>query len=124
MLNDSTAFDDGTYATGALASAAMVALNEFVAVTDQGVCDGGDYDRYRLKTLAVAAGVEPQFEFLDISDGLRGNDRLAAACRDALSGAKPEHRAASDAKRICAALDRAAQVGSRQPLEAVREALD
>lgn len=66
--------------------------------------DGGYYDAYWLRTLAAAAGVEPEFRLGDISKLLIQYPAANIAFDHALQSSKPPHRAGADAHRLCAAL--------------------
>lgn len=66
-------------------------------------CDGGDYDRYWLKRLFDAAGLEPAFVLLDVSQVLLPDDLRRFT--EALAVGK-SHRAGADAERLCSALIR------------------
>lgn len=89
---------------GITAAEAMERLNEIIAPIGQAWCDGGHYDHRWLAALAVAAGVQPRFEFRDINAGIGSDQLLAARYQEVLDRSKPPHRAGPDAARICTAL--------------------
>lgn len=69
--------------------------------------DGGRYDAHWLRTLATAAGIEPEFALGDISKLLSQHRTAKVTFDRELRRSPPLHRAGRDAHRLCCALAQA-----------------
>lgn len=85
----------------------MLDLNRRVGTAGTVWCDGAMYDMHWMRTLAVAAGIEPAFTLGDIANLLDQHPTAKDVFNRILAKSSAPHRAGPDAHRLCSALARA-----------------
>ena len=82
----------------------MRQLNALLAPIGAALCDGGDYDRAWLATLAKAAGAEPLFALCDWGQVFGADDIALMQAQAWLRSTPAPHRAEADAARLLKAI--------------------